>query len=101
MSERIDHAAGAQMHIKWVHEWQEQEGAMDATELATVFLAPTHATLAACEEQRIANLIALSQVQDGIGTSAYSALAVMSPDRRRTILDPNIAAALGIGDVDE
>lgn len=53
------------------------------------------------EQQRIANLIALSQVQDGLGTSAYSALAVMSPDRRHTILDPNIAAALRIGDVDE
>ena len=38
---------------------------------------------------------------DGLGRSAYSALAVMSSDRQRTILDPDIAAALGIGDDDE
>ena len=60
------------------------------------------ATLALVEQQRIANLIALVAADpDGLGQSAYSALAAMSPDRRRTILDPDIAAALGIGDDDE
>ena len=58
--------------------------------------------LALVEQQRIANLIALAAMDpDGLGQSAYSALAAMSPDRRRTVLDPDIAAALGIGDDDE
>ena len=52
--------------------------------------------------RRIANLIALVAADpDGLGRSAYSALAVMSSDRQRTVLDPDIAAALGIGDDDE
>ena len=93
MSERIDHAAEAR---EWIDAAAGHPGAV-----STAILAQAEATLALVEQQRIANLIALSQVQDGLGTSAYSALAVMSPDRRRTILDPNIAAALGIGDDDE
>ena len=88
MSEHIDHAAEAR---EWIDAAARHPGAT-----STAILAQAEATLALVEQQRIANLIALSQVQDGLGTSAYSALAVMSPDRRRTILDPNIAAALGI-----
>ena len=93
MSERIDHAAEAR---EWIDAAARHPGAT-----STAILAQAEATLALVEQQRIANLIALSQVQDGIGTSAYSALAVMSPDRRHTIIDPNIAAALRIGADDE
>lgn len=96
MSERIDHAAEAVrlIELSSVPPYTDESRTLLAA-------AQVHATLALVEQQRIANLIALSQVQDGLCASAYSALAVMSPDRRRTILDPNIAAALRIGDSDE
>ena len=94
MSERIDHAAEAR---EWIDAAARHPGAT-----STAILAQAEATLALVEQQRIANLIALVAADpDGLGQSAYSALAAMSPDRRRTILDPDIAAALGIGDDDE
>lgn len=80
----------------------EREGDTDVTNTVVALHAQVHATLALVEQQRIANLIALVAADpDGLGRSAYSALAVMSSDRQRTILDPDIAAALGIGDDDE
>ena len=94
MSERIDHAAEAR---EWIDAATRHPGA-----ISTAILAQAEATLALVEQQRIANLIALVAADpDGLGRSAYSALAVMSSDRQRTILDPDIAAALGIGDDDE
>ena len=94
MSERIDHAAEAR---EWIDAAARHPGA-----ISTAILAQAEATLALVEQQRIANLIALVAADpDGLGRSAYSALAVMSSDRQRTILDPDIAAALGIGDDDE
>ena len=94
MSERIDHAAEAR---EWIDAAARHPGA-----ISTAILAQAEAMLALVEQQRIANLIALVAADpDGLGRSAYSALAVMSSDRQRTILDPDIAAALGIGDHDE
>ena len=96
MSERIDHAEEARRILSDVKPYQDQhiEVGMGSAQV--------HATLALVEQQRIANLIALVAADpDGLGRSAYSALAVMSSDRQRTILDPDIAAALGIGDDDE
>ena len=94
MSERIDHAAEAR---EWIDAAARHPGAT-----STAILAQAEATLALVEQQRIASLVALVAADpDGLGRSAYSALAVMSSDRQRTILDPDIAAALGIGDDDE
>ena len=94
MSERIDHAAEAR---EWIDAAAGHPGA-----ISTAILAQAEATLALVEQQRIANLIALAAMDpEGLGQSAYSALAAMSPDRRRTVLAPDIAAALGIGDDDE
>ncbi|MBO3663701.1 hypothetical protein [Microbacterium stercoris] len=56
--EKADHAAQARQHIDWVHEWQSEEGATEATHLATALVAQAEATLALAEQQRIANLIA-------------------------------------------
>ena len=102
MRGRIDHAAEARKRIVWGEEWMEREGDTDVTNTVAALHAQVHATLALAEQQRIANLIALAAMDpDGLGQSAYSALAAMSPDRRRTVLAPDIAAALGIGDDDE
>ena len=113
MRGRIDHAAEARKRIVWGEEWMEREGDTDVTNTVVALHAQVHATLALAEQQRIAtlalveqqriaNLVALVAMDpDGLSRSAYSALAVMSPDRQRTILDPDIAAALGIGDNDE
>ena len=98
----IDHAAEARKRIVCGEEWMEREGGTDVTNTVAALHAQVHATLALAEQQRIANLIALAAMDpDGLGQSAYSALAAMSPDRRRTVLAPDIAATLGIGDDDE
>ena len=71
-------------------------------------LAVAEATLALVEQQRIANLIALSQVQlmsaedrKGNILGNGEALRALYPDGPVTPLSPDIAAALGIGDDDE
>ena len=102
MRGRIDHAAEARKRIVWGEEWMEREGDTDVTNTVVAMHAQVHATLALAEQQRIATLVALANTDpDGLSSSAYSALAVMSPDRRHTVLDPDIAAALGIGADDE
>lgn len=45
-----DHATEARAHIGWVHDWQEREGETDATQLANVAVAQTHALLAIAEQ---------------------------------------------------
>ena len=45
-----DHATEARAHIGWVHDWQEREGETDATQLANVAVAQTHALLAIHEQ---------------------------------------------------
>ena len=102
MRGRIDHAAEARKRIVCGEERMEREGDTDVTNTVAALHAQVHATLALVEQQRIANLIALAAMDpDGLGQSAYSALAAMSPDRRRTVLAPDIAETLGIGDDDE
>lgn len=111
MSEWIDHAAIADSRLAAALPWLSSAGRSDLGQVANILAAQAHATLALAEQQRIANIIALAAMDpdssgrspypDGLSSSAYSALAAMSSDRRHTILDPNIAAALGIGDDDE
>lgn len=62
-----DHYAEALKHIDWIHEWQSYEGDTPEANLANGLVAQTHATLALVEQQRIANIIALSQAEDGNG----------------------------------
>lgn len=63
MTERIDHAAEARQHIDWAHDQQAQEGDMGNVPRDNALLAQAHATLALVEQQRIANVIALMQMQ--------------------------------------
>lgn len=70
-----------------------------APELAANFIgeAQVHATLALVEQQRIANLIALSQVVAGNGTARPFNYHVMIPTGEYGVgLNPDIAQALGI-----
>lgn len=60
MTDRIDHAAEARRHIDWAHEQQEREGDMGNAPRDAALIAQVHATLALVEQQRIANLIALT-----------------------------------------
>lgn len=83
--ERIDHAAEARKLIAWGEEWMGEEGSTDATNLATALHTVTHATLALVEQQRIANLIALSVKQPIRGggqvwISSYGHDGVLRPD---------------------
>ncbi|WP_424936694.1 MULTISPECIES: hypothetical protein [Bacteria] len=59
MSDRIDHAAEARMHIDWAHEQQEVEGQVSESVQNNATLAVAEAVLALVEQQRIANLLAL------------------------------------------
>lgn len=62
MTKRIDHAAESERIAEHLGEdIIAQEGITDATIIATQLDALRHATLALVEQQRIANLIALSQ----------------------------------------
>lgn len=107
MTERIDHAAEARIHIDWAHEHQEREGITERTVTDTALLAQAEATLALVEQQRIANLIALSQALDGNGWQAAEPLDAIFAYRNAEPHDefaglhlrPEIAAALGIEEV--
>jgi len=57
------HVSEAKFVLNIVHEWQEREGETDATMVASVIEAHTHATLALVEQQRTANLITYLQIQ--------------------------------------
>ncbi len=93
MTERIDHAAEARKILELV------------TGLPKLDEARVHATLALVEQQRIANLIALSQAEDGNGWQAEQPLAALFAYRREAgamedeglHIRPEIAVALGIG----
>ena len=103
MPERIDYAGGAMTHIKYVHEWQGEAGDMEETQLANAFIAQAEATLALVEQQRIANLIALTNsmnpiLSEQVATDAATVLAEHHPSEYGSWfeLKPDIAAALGI-----
>ena len=106
---RIDHAAEARTHIEWTHDWQEEEGSTDAACIATPLIAQAEATLALVEQQQIANLIALGQLQVASGMDGTycpvgdgGAFRALYPQGENSPLAPDIAAALGIGgDSDE
>lgn len=107
MTERIDHAAEARMHIEWAHEHQEHEGITERTVTDTALLAQAEATLALVEQQRIANLVALSRIEcenESTPTDAFDAIYDCEETngwnagvKMRT--RPEIAAALGIEEV--
>ena len=103
MSERIDHAAQSEGIVECAVSRFGEKMITESNLVAKMAVAQVHATLALAEQQRIANLIALINTDQGgcLGTSAYGALVVMSSDRHRTFIDPDIAAALGIRDDDE
>lgn len=105
-----NHAQEAEKHIEYVHEWQSYVGDTDETNLANALVAQVHATLALAEQQRISNLIALANshhaseayddVEEARRQAAYSLIAYkeFDPDTEYPILNPKIAAALGIGE---
>lgn len=97
MSERIDHAAEASRLLA-------SSGPYGAPLLEASTAAQAHATLALVEQQRIANLIALSQAEDGNGWTSEQAIAAVfrehwddEREQGHCTIAPNIAAALGIG----
>lgn len=103
MIDRIDHAAEARKHIGWTHDWQEREGDTKEVGLATAVLAQTHATLALVEQQKVANVIALSQAEDGNGWTSEQAVAAVFREhwddesgQGHCTIAPDIAAALGV-----
>lgn len=63
MTDRIDHAEKARTELDFLHEWMAEEGQTDATQLASAIEAQVHATLALVEQQRIANIIALTRIE--------------------------------------
>lgn len=67
MAERIDHAVEARAHAKTAANLASRPGGV-RPEQASYFLeqAKVHATLALVEQQRIANLISLMQMQEEI-----------------------------------
>ena len=107
MTERIDHAAEAR---EWIRdapmEYQQNNG--QRAQLCAA-LAQAEATLALVEQQRIQNLIALSQAGDGNGWQVAEPLdalfAYRSPDPEDGFgglhVRPEIAAALGINPKEE
>ena len=106
MSGRIDHAAEARKRIVWGEEWMEREGDTDVTNTVVALHAQVHATLALAEQQRIANLIALSESGRTTVNGARAALSALyvgavEDGTAHMQLRPDIAAALGIGDDDE
>ncbi len=100
MRGRIDHAAEARKRIVWGEEWMEREGDPDVTNPGMALHAQVHATLALAEQQRIANLIARRALcVDEIPETGERGLLLDGVDYARSC--PDIAASLGIGDVDE
>ena len=100
MSERIDDAKEAR---EWIDAATRHPGAV-----STAILAQAEATLALVEQQRIANLIALGQLQilsgmngEGVIVGDGAPFRRLYPDGEHTPLAQDIAAALGIGDGDE
>jgi hypothetical protein len=107
VSDRIDHAAEA-----WEFQQASQLVAGDSMEAATLAVrhAHVHAVLALVEQTRIANLIALSQAEDGNGWISEQAIASVFREhwndetgQGHSTIAPEVAAALGIktGEDDE
>jgi hypothetical protein len=69
MTERIDYNYNAQERVKVALKDPDQSNALVTAQIATA-----EALIALTEQQRIANLIALSQAQDGNGWQAAEPL---------------------------
>jgi hypothetical protein len=83
MSDRIDHAKESNKIADDINErWVSEEGATDATLIWTAIDALRHATLAAADQQRIANLLALAQFsysndeRQKVGTTLKGAISM-------------------------
>ena len=90
MSDRIDHAAEARQHIEWAHEQQGVDGEFEFSVRDNALIAQAEATLALVEQQRIANVIALSAKQSlGNGAevwiSSFSQSGVLLPEIREAL----------------
>lgn len=104
MSERIDHAAKSEEVHEYIGEnFIAEQGLTDTTALMGSIDSLRHAVLALVEQQRIANLIALSKALDGHGYQAEEPLDALfaydgtSDDGFNGLhIHPEIAAALGI-----
>ena len=96
MSDRIDHAAEAVALLNLAAATQHQG---DPTHL--IAAAQVHATLALVEQQRIANLVALTK-NTFAAHEAREALSTLTTAKlgEQIGLRPDIAAALGIEAVD-
>jgi hypothetical protein len=110
-TERIDHAAEARLALEWAIEWAMRDVSVNmATETGeyksdVIAQAQVHATLALVEQQRVANLIALSNVRlemPGGGTATFihafdfDWVMVGDVNAPNFTLKPEIANALGI-----
>ena len=104
---RIDHAARSRRRME--ETLSSYETGEDAGAIVVALAALNDATLALVEQQRIANLIALASMADDdskheviageLGVEAVWALAttkMIGPDDEIEVIDPTIAAALGI-----
>lgn len=93
-----DHAANARQHIDWAHDTQAQEGTTDRSVTDLALLAVAEATLALVEQQRVANLIALSDGERRLSGLAVDQVytALHTGDRDAMHLAPDIGALLGI-----
>lgn len=90
MNDRIDHAAEARRAMRQTLDACETDENTGA--LISIAAAQVHATLALVEQQRIANLVALSRPQDFRPDGAN--IRIPSFDEEG-MLRPDIAAALG------
>ena len=101
MTDRIDHAAEARQHIDWAHEEQSVEGSWEYSVRDYALIAQAEATLALVEQQRIANLVALTK-NTFAAHEAREALSTFATAKfgEQIGLRPDIAAALGIEAVD-
>ena len=97
MTDRIDHAAEARKHIDWAHEQQSVEGCWEGSARDYALIAQAQATLALVEQQRLANVIALSR-ESFAAHEACEALGTFATAKHgeQIGLRPDIAAALGI-----
>lgn len=104
-----DHAARARQILTQTLEHSQTDE--NTWALVSILAAQVEATLALVEQQRLANLLALGTVADGVlaeqpATDARAALVVYrehdDPDLGGWLdLRPEVARLLGIGDTDE
>ena len=99
MSDRIDHAARSDRRME--NTLSNYETGEDAGAIVVALAALNDATLALVEQQRIANLIALTQ-ETFAAHEAREALSTFATAKlgEQIGLRPDIAAALGIEAVD-